>query len=423
MTIGPQLLASVSPHPPIAPIRSRAELIDALGKAAEIEHAIMVQYLYAAFSIDRASPWLSPEHGELARTFAIDLLTIARQEMEHLGIVTNLLIAVGAAPDFDRPNLPLQPNYYAVELPFRLLPFGAEFLDLAILLEASARDLHPHDPDKPPQLESVAQLYDRLREGVAWLAAHVPDLWLGAQAPQVTNADFGASPNQIWYSLKLLPVTDLPTALAAIDLIRVQGEGASVDDPDSHFALVSKMRLAWHALPMEVRVAMCKPVPKNPQVARRGDVDPTEVTHVLRDPRAIALARLANRAYELLLLLLARLYGANDATAADRDMYRKYAFFPLMTIVVRPVAEILTELPAGDGVHCAVPTFELDGPIRTYPDRATFHVQLCERLQHLAEGFTEVAAMPGVPPRLQFVAQNLKYVYERVAGYVGTDLQ
>jgi hypothetical protein len=411
-------IATVLARPPIPPIATREDLIDALGIAAEIEHAIMCQYLYAAFSIDRTSPALGPEDSETAREFVIELLKIARQEMEHLGIVTNLLIAVGAAPDFDRPNLPLQPNYYAIDLRFALLPFGDAFLQLAARLEEPCAEREWQLPYYP----SVAAIYDRLRDGLQRLGGPgsptAATLFLGAKDPQVSNTDFGATPTQVWYDLTLLQVTDLASALAAIDLIRVQGEGATATDPNSHYAIVRRLRKVWDDLPPETRAAMRKPVPANPMTQQRGDVDPEARCCVFRDERAIALAKLANRTYELLLLLLARLYGANDATAADRDMYRKYAFFPLMTIVVRPVGEILTELPAGDGKHCAVCTFELDGPIRTYPERTAFHIQLGERLGHLATGFAEVAAMPGVPVRLGFVAKNVAYVRDRVLAYI-----
>jgi hypothetical protein len=420
LTASASAIATILERPPIPPIATREDLIDALGLAAEIEHAIMCQYLYAAFSIDRESAALSPEHAELARTFVMQNLRIARQEMEHLGLVTNLLIAVGAAPDFDRPNLPIQSDYYAMDLPMRLLPFGEEFLALAARLEEPCKEPEPHEP--LPYFPSVAAIYDRIRDGLHALGD--PDtptaatLYLGANDPQISNADFGAGPTQVWYDIELLPVTDQKSALAAIDLIRIQGEGASARDPDSHYALVCAMKRSWDALPPDVRVALVKPVPANPQTFARGDVDRSVACAVLLDPRALALARLANRAYELLLLLLSRLYGANDATAADRDMYRKYAFFPLMTLVVRPVGEILTELPAGDGEHCAVPTFELDGPIRTFPDRATFHVQLGERLSHLAAGFAAVSLMDGVPERMKFVAKNVAYVRDRVLAYI-----
>lgn len=420
MTASGAQLAAVLARPPIPPIQSREELIDTLGKAAQIEHAIMCQYLFAAMSVERTSPALGPEETELARTFTLQTLAIARQEMEHLGIVTNLLIAVGAPPNFDRPSLPLQPDYYALDLPLALLPFGADFLALAERLEAPDPEPPPHQA--LPYFRSVAAIYDRLRDGIERLGGPggplEATLFLGAKDPQVSNADFGTTPTQVWYSLTLLPVTDLPSALAAIRLIRVQGEGATATDPDSHYAIVGRMKATWEALSPASRHALQKPVAANPMTRERGDVDPRVPCSVLRDPRAVALARLANRAYELLLLLLARLYGANDATAADRDMYRKYAFFPLMTIVVRPVGEILTELPAGDGAHCAICTFELDGPIRTYPDRVAFGIQLGERLAHLATGFAEVAAMPGVPARLAFVAKNVAYVRDRVLAYI-----
>ncbi|MBX3155773.1 MAG: hypothetical protein KF773_07230 [Deltaproteobacteria bacterium] len=425
-------VATVVARPPIPPIGTREELIDTLGLAAEIEHAIMCQYLYAAFSINRlgssaggssgpspgnrTSPELSPEEAEVGRTFAIELLKIARQEMEHLGIVTNLLISVGAPPDFDRPNLPLQRDYYAVDLPFRLLPFGDDFLTLSAQLEASTSSYDEHLAPRP-YYPTVAAIYERLHAG--FQALDGPTLFLGAKDPQISNADFGAAPNQVWYDLKLLPVTDLPSALAAIDLIRIQGEGATAEDPHSHWAIVRRLKGMWDALSPQARRALLWPVPANPVTQQRGDVDPTVPCVVLSDPRAVALSRLANRAYELILLLLARLYGRNDATAADRQMYLRYAFFPLMTVVTRPVGEILVQLPAGDGEHCAACTFELDGPIRTYPDRSSFHVQLGERLSHLATGFAAAAKLEDMPARLQFVATNVAYIRDRVLGYLG----
>lgn len=414
------LLAHVLAAPPIPPIATREDLIDLLASAAELEHAIMCQYLFGALSIDRASAELSPAGTELARTFALELLSIARQEMEHLGIVTNLLIAVGAPPDFDRPNLPIQSNYYALDLPLELLPFGDAFLALAERLEQPITDSKAQQA--LPYYPTVAAIYDRLSAGLQYLGGPggplETTLFLGANDPQISNADFGATPTQVWYSITLLPVTDLKSALAAVDLIRIQGEGANAEDPSSHYAIVRRIKAQWDGLGAAERAAMCKPVPANPVTRERGDVDPLIKCCVLRDPRAVELARIANRAYELILLLLSRIYGKNDATAADRAVYLKYAFFPLMTIVIRPLGEILTELPAGDGEHCATATFELDGPIRTYPDRTSFNIQLGERLTHIAAGLAALAALPDVPARLQFVAKNAAYVRDRVLAYV-----
>lgn len=404
-------LAVVREPPAIPEIATREDLIDALMHAAEIEHAIMCQYLYAAFSIDRTSVALSPEHAELARSLVMDLLRIARQEMAHFGMVTNLLVAVGAPPDLDRPNLPIQRNYFSIPIEFQLLPFGEEFLKRAAEIEQPYLGLRGFAP--APEFPSIAALYDRIEDGLRYLDG--PTLFIGAGDPQITNADFGAQPQQVWYDITLLQVSDLASALAAIDLIRKQGEGTTAGDETSHFATIERMRRMWATLDDELRRALVKPAPANPHTRRRGDCDPAAPCCELRDPRAIALARLANRAYEVLLLLLARLYARCDATPDDRTMYRTFAFFPLMTIVVRPLAEILTELPAGDGVHCAAVTFEIDGPIRTFPEREAFHVQLVERLANLAEGF---AKLEGVPPRCAFIGQNVAYIRDRVEAYL-----
>ena len=414
-------LATIAPRPAIPPIATREDLIDALLEAAEIEHAIMCQYLYAGLSLDVAAPALTPAESETVRGFVIDCFLIARQEMEHLGLVSNLLIAVGAPPNFDRPNLPVQAFYYQIALPLALLPFGVEFLRVAEQLERPQPGKQPPLPYYP----SVAAIYDRLHDGFTTLGAPgsptAATLFLGAADPQLDNAAFGAAPGQVWYDITLASVTDLASALAAIDLIRRQGEGATVTDPSSHHARVVRMLGEWAALSPRGRAAALRPVAANPVSSERGDVDTRAHLHPFRDERAVRLAHLGIRAYELMLLMLSRQYGKTDATAADRAMYQAIAFFPLMTTVVRPVGEILTELPAGDGRHCASFTFELDTRIRTYPDRATFHVQLGERLTHLAAGFAEVAALPEVPARLAFVAQNVAYIRDRVLAYVAAN--
>ncbi|MBK7073221.1 MAG: hypothetical protein IPH44_13045 [Myxococcales bacterium] len=428
-------IAAVLAPPPIAPIRTREDLIDALGRAAELEHAIMAQYLYAAFSLDVTAPGLSPADSEAVRGFVISCLHIARQEMEHLGLVSNLLVAVGAPPNFDRPNLPLPPRFYQVELPLALLPFGDEFLTLAERLEAPCDE--PPDHPLGPYYASIAEVYERLRAGFVTLGS--PDaptadtLFLGAAAQQLDNAAFGASPGQIWYGITLIRVKDLASALAAIDLIRVQGEGATPTllatpvmlgvpaDTTSHYARVREMRAAWDALPPAARAAALRPVPANPQSYPHGDVDPRAEVCLFTDQRAVALATLGTRAYELMLLLLTRQYGASDATATDLAMYQGIAFFPLMTMVVRPVGEMLVQLPAGDGRHAAAFTFELDGPIRAYRDRVSFHQQLVERFAHLAAGFAELAATPDVPARMTFVAKNVAYLTERIRAYVAAN--
>lgn len=88
------------------------ELLRLLHVAAEIEHGLMIQYLYGAFSV---KPIYQPLAG-YGVPHAKDLMGIAVQEMQHLGKVNQLLVALGAAPTLIREDLPYEPDIN----PFRL---------------------------------------------------------------------------------------------------------------------------------------------------------------------------------------------------------------------------------------------------------------------------------------------------------------
>src|SRR5215216_2650989 len=93
-------------------IDTRAELVNALYEAAELEHGLLLQYLYAALSLKkRLDEGITGAQQELIRKWEGQILLVAREEMAHLGTVCNLLSAVGAPPRLSRPNFP-QPEYY-----------------------------------------------------------------------------------------------------------------------------------------------------------------------------------------------------------------------------------------------------------------------------------------------------------------------
>src|SRR5688572_32863494 len=94
-------------------ITTRADLIDALRTASELEHQLMAQYLFAAYSMKRYV-WEGLDAVELERVrrWCSSITLIARQEMEHLGLALNLLSAIGGTPSFTRPNMPQRADYY-----------------------------------------------------------------------------------------------------------------------------------------------------------------------------------------------------------------------------------------------------------------------------------------------------------------------
>src|SRR5690348_11479702 len=88
-------------------IEHREALIYMLCEAAELEHGIMCQYLFAAFSLKQSTDeGLTKEEAEAVNRWRKHISHIAAQEMLHLSLVQNLLSAIGAAPHLSRPNFP-----------------------------------------------------------------------------------------------------------------------------------------------------------------------------------------------------------------------------------------------------------------------------------------------------------------------------
>jgi hypothetical protein len=98
---------------------------------AEIEHSLMVQYLYAAYSL--GGPQVPPDQRPRVRRWRDSLLTIAREEMGHLLSVQNLLCLLGGAPSLDREDFPWDSAYHPY--PFRLEPVTLDSLACYVFAE------------------------------------------------------------------------------------------------------------------------------------------------------------------------------------------------------------------------------------------------------------------------------------------------
>jgi len=108
-----------------------------LSQASEMEHAICLQYLYAAFSMkkDASEGNLSPDEAAFVQDAASVLLLIARQEMEHLNLVCNILTAIGCPPHLKRPPLPQPAQFYGELEAFQLTRFSKSALERFIEIE------------------------------------------------------------------------------------------------------------------------------------------------------------------------------------------------------------------------------------------------------------------------------------------------
>ncbi len=117
-------------------IEHREALIYMLCQAAELEHGIMCQYLFAAFSLkQRADEGLTADELEAVTRWRRTIAHVATEEMLHLALVQNVLSAIGAAPHLTRPNLPAPARHYPAGVNLTLVPFGEPALQHFMFLE------------------------------------------------------------------------------------------------------------------------------------------------------------------------------------------------------------------------------------------------------------------------------------------------
>lgn len=440
-------------------ISSRAELIDALRLAAELEHGLMAQYLFAVYSLKRY-PYegLAPYELERVRRWASLIALVARQEMEHLGLALNLLSAVGGTPSFTRPNMPQRLDYYGdAKIKLALTRCDLNTIERFQRFEAPDEIAHPSKTSKSKKKEEEVEPVNQ-KKSIEWCsrrqkgagraeveakltaptrgetlmkgAPHIDQLYgigyrsvqelyqkitLGFERLSQTmgerNLFVGKPVNQIYggpsspqhgtmndlnqYGLDIIGVTDLASAHQAIRMIVEQGEGIRVPPsylPNTHFCIFTRIREEMLEHRLGNRAA--RPVVPNPMTVWQPDVCPRGEVTLINDEHTLEIAKLFNRSYEVMLYLLLYLYSDQVKTKEQTDALMDAAFFPFMTMFVRPLAEILTEIPARrDEPGNAGPGFELSGDVILFPDLDATWTLFQERLNELVAGFGRVTKM------------------------------
>lgn len=185
-------------------------LHDAIQTAIELEHATMPPYLFALYSLGTSN--------QVARS---RLRSIVREEMLHMLLACNLLVSIGGQPRIDSPAFvphypgPL-PGTIATGLSVPLRPYS---LDLVKSVFMAIEE--PEHPLKFAQLDEPARtigiFYDRIKERIQTGGAA---LFVGNPNRQATSDGFTIDP-------ELQRVTNLESALRAIDIIVRQGEGTA----------------------------------------------------------------------------------------------------------------------------------------------------------------------------------------------------
>ena len=219
--------------------RSGSDLHEVLQLAIQLEHATIPPYLVAAYSLN----------GGVSSEIQSIITDIAREEMLHMAIVANILVAVGGYPRFDAPGfIPTYPG----PLPMNVgsgLTVGLKRFSKELVRDVFMQIEKPENPlDFPVSLEvlgveapsfaTIGQFYGTLIATVEELG---DEIFVGDPSRQVV-VDAGFPSEQ------LFRITDAASAVRALRWIMQEGEGTPTDplDPESEAAHYYRFAEIFH---------------------------------------------------------------------------------------------------------------------------------------------------------------------------------
>lgn len=381
--------------------------------ASEIEHALMVEYLYAAYAL--GGPQVPENRRDDVKGWQEVIAGIAKEEMGHLMTVQNLLRALGGPLNLDREDYPWDSGL--VPFPFRLEPLTLPSLARFIVAESPAtwegceadeiRKLAQIGVGEDVQLHRVGGLYDLLAKLVAdeklipdtlFRATTVPyqanwDEWGRGYKGGARGNSTGAAPAGT-PDVMLLQVGSRTEALAAIQAISTQGEAcpSDSDDAPSHFA---RFLGIYRQFPKDESWPS-RPAPLNPIVPSGFTVEAEDLTPIT-DPEAQLWGALFNVRYQLLLtgLLHTFYYPGNldpRSQTTPRGLLINTTFGEMYNLRAISLMLVQTPLNPGDTEKVAGPPFQmpftLELPIDE-SDRWHVHLDLFEGTKSLVTALLE----------------------------------
>ncbi|MGL5879884.1 MAG: ferritin-like domain-containing protein, partial [Xenococcaceae cyanobacterium] len=409
-------------------LQTREELVAALKHAAELEIAVMLQYIYAGYSIPnyatgeeyvRRGLW-TPEQlllacgdGKEKRNYGMRgvLLEVSHEEMIHFLMVNNILMAIGepfypAIPDFNEIN-----KRFPIEIDFALEPLNAtsiqrfigfEFPDF--LAEDLNNEVNSYDVERDSlhAYGSLSELYRQIREGLE----NIPDLFVvqkgkvGGEHHLFLREDTNKHHPDFQFE-----VYDLNSALFAIDFIVEQGEGCEEESPKfdrSHYQQFRRIadvlakeqinntnnrKLPWHP---------SYPALRNPTLnyrdcaPRTGEADRN--TNVVTVPETRMVMEIFNECYFIMMQLMVQHFGFSPTASLRRSKIMN-ASIDVMTGMMRPLGELLMTMPSGKRGKTAGASFEIETPIYI-PTPEIAYQSIARRFQKLEQQARQCPSIP-----------------------------
>ena len=400
-------------------VENREELFFLLSEAAQLEHMIMCQYLFATFSLKRdVSEGLTQAQLEAMKHWERIVLDVAVEEMLHLALVNNLLVALGSIPYFDRPNFPLQGKYFPAGIKLALLPFGERALQHFLFLERPEgmtredavgfeADGIPNPPmpldDIAPEAQdyaTVGHLYRGIEQGFRHLVEKYGEqqVFVGPPQAQMTQKYFG------WPDL--VPVTDLNSAVKAIETIVEQGEGARGDWQHAHYGKFLKVWNEYHT--MKSQDANFEPARPVIGAFTRPPLDTSDV-EIITDPFTANVATLFNVSYEAVLQVLIRMFIYHGETEEELQTLSSIAVDGMFQLI-EPLGQLLTTLPLGSNApgKTAGASFEIYRTGYMLPHRYAAWSVLSERFLELAKSCAKLNQHTSAPKELAAIEQSMR---------------
>jgi len=388
-------------HEPEIITHEREQLAYLLTEAAEIEHGLMCCYLYAAYSLKQGeADGLSAEEAAAVARWRSAIVDVAIDEMLHLSLVSNLLAAIGSTPHFQRPNFPVSPGYHPAGVVVALAPFDRATIDHFVFLErpegVDAPDGAGFDP--PARYErgaradrlvpsaqdyaTVGHLYRGIRSGFVRLAEKLGEraLFIGDPAAQV-GPDIAPISG-------VVAVTDVASAVRAVDLIVEQGEGAPGHSERSHYARFVAVRDELEALTRKnPSFSPAHPAAKNPVM--RKPPEPRGKVHV-DDPRSARVLDLGNAVYAFALRCLGRAFGQAEDPAPSRARLVEASLTAMRELA--PIMQRLAAMPAGaasPGTTAGL-TFTMQRSTVGFSQQRAAWALLVERAREIADAASQL---------------------------------
>jgi CDGSH-type Zn-finger protein len=323
--------------------------------AIEVEHGTLPPYLCALYSMKEGA------NGEAAEV----VHSVFMEEMLHLTMAANILNAVGGSPVLDGPSLlPTFPTYLphsnrAFQVP--LLKFSPEAIEVFLQIE------RPGEHEGLPEdnnFETIGQFYEAIEVALEHLSEKLGEeaLFCGDPARQVTD--------ELYYggSGRIITVTDLASARAALEEIVEQGEGLQhqeVWDGDRDMFHPEREEVAHYFRFQEIALGRRFTSGDTPQSGPTGEpfaVDWDAVHNMRPNPRTKDYAAGSeqrvrmdefNHAYSGVLHLLHETFNGSPRmlAVATGAMYG-----------LKEQAIELMQLPSGDGETTVGPSFEYVPP-------------------------------------------------------------